>query len=60
MYEFLAPWGVLIPLCSAVAVYLLVTEKRRKSMIQAFELPPPNEKPAPSRTASAPLSLVHG
>ncbi len=40
MYEFLAPWGVLIPLLSAAFVYFHVTEKRRAHMIQTFEIAP--------------------
>ena len=33
MYEFLAPWGVLVPAISAAMIYLTVSEIRRKHML---------------------------
>ncbi len=43
MYEFLAPWGVLIPILSAAFVYFPVSERRRAHMIRAFEVAPSKE-----------------
>jgi len=47
MYEFLAPWGALAPALSALAMYLIVKEKRRQSMM--IELHEPADTEAFSR-----------
>lgn len=39
MYEFLAPWGVLVPALSAALIYLVISEKRRKRMLGDIEAP---------------------
>ncbi len=39
MYEFLAPWGVLVPALSAILIYLIVSEARRKRMLTQIEAP---------------------
>lgn len=39
MYEFLAPWGVLVPAISAIAVYVLVAEQRRKEQLEMIKAP---------------------
>lgn len=59
MYEFLAPWGALLPLFSAAVTYVWVTEKRRKNMIQTFEMPPRTSRPS-SRIEHSRLSMAHG
>lgn len=59
MYEFLAPWGVLIPLISAAVTYYWVIERQRKDMIKNFELPPQSNRPS-SRIETSRLSMVHG
>lgn len=48
MYEFLAPWGVLAPALSAIAIYFVISELRRKQMLQTIE--------APEITSMRPLS----
>ncbi|MCV6593156.1 MAG: hypothetical protein OIF48_09415 [Silicimonas sp.] len=42
MYEFLAPWGVLVPALSALVIYLRITATRRKGMMKMIHAP--NEK----------------
>ncbi len=37
MYEFLAPWGVLVPAISALIVYLAVSEERRRDQLKMIE-----------------------
>ncbi len=37
MYEFLAPWGVLVPAISAMVVYLVVSEERRRDQLKMIE-----------------------
>ncbi len=39
MYEFLAPWGVLVPALSAIVVYVLVAEQRRKEQLRMIQAP---------------------
>ncbi len=39
MYEFLAPWGALAPALSALLIYLIVSEMRRKRMLHFIEPP---------------------
>ena len=39
MYEFLAPWGVLVPAISAALIYLTISEIRRKKMLRHIEAP---------------------
>ena len=39
MYEFLAPWGVLVPALSAIFIYLIVSEVRRKRLLAFIEAP---------------------
>ena len=39
MYDFLAPWGVLVPALSGICVYVLVAKYRRKKLIQNFKVP---------------------
>ena len=39
MYEFLAPWGALVPAISATLIYLIVSEIRRKQMLSAIHAP---------------------
>ena len=36
MYEFLAPWGVLVPLISAGICYYLSANSRRKALLDEF------------------------
>lgn len=63
MYEFLAPWGVLIPLFSAVLVYVRVAEKRRKEMMEDFGMFLPGSglgRVGPSTGLFVPLSWSHG
>jgi hypothetical protein len=59
MYEFLAPWGALIPLVSGVVSYLLVSESRRKQMMKDIEAPP-NADMRPFSSMRRPLSVMHG
>ena len=33
MYEFLAPWGVLVPALSGLFSYMVISEFRRKRMV---------------------------
>ena len=37
MYEFLAPWGVLVPAFSALFVYIAVAELRRRRQLEMIE-----------------------
>jgi len=37
MYEFLAPWGALIPAFSAILVYFFVTELRWRQLRSQIE-----------------------
>ena len=39
MYEFLAPWGALIPAISAYIVYAVVTELRWRQALEQIEEP---------------------
>ena len=39
MYEFLAPWGVLVPALSAIAMFIVISEVRRKQMLVTIEPP---------------------
>lgn len=39
MFEFLAPWGILAPAISAVAIYIVVNGKRREKMMVMIEAP---------------------
>jgi hypothetical protein len=39
MYEFLAPWGVLVPALSAIAMFIVISELRRKQMLVTIEAP---------------------
>ena len=39
MYEFLAPWGVLVPAISAGLAYLMVANFRRKQLLSSIEAP---------------------
>lgn len=39
MYEFLAPWGMLVPALSAILIYLVVSEIRRKKLLSFIEAP---------------------
>ena len=39
MYEFLAPWGILVPALSAALIYLIITDIRRKKMLSLIEAP---------------------
>ena len=59
MYEFLAPWGVLVPIVSAVICYFLSSESRRKARLKEFEFSPREEEPS-SRVATTALSNMHG
>lgn len=52
MYEFLAPWGVLVPALSATLIYLIINEFRRKQMLVYLE--------APEGTSDRPGSKAHG
>lgn len=38
MYEFFAPWGVLVPVLSAAICYFLSSEARRKAMLKELKL----------------------
>ena len=56
MYEFLAPWGVLVPAISAALVYLIVSEIRRKQMLSVIHAPGdtgPGFEPLPSASGLA-------
>ena len=53
MYEFLAPWGVLAPVVSAVLVYAATSGIRRRLIIRATGRDS-------SPVGMSPLSLVHG
>lgn len=53
MYEFLAPWGVLIPAISAYLAYAATSGLRRRLAIRAT-------RRTPSPVGVPPLSLVHG
>ena len=64
MYEFLAPWGALVPALSAAVTYLYVVEKRRLAMLRMIQAPDPAEESLLTsasylRTFSR-LSEVHG
>ncbi len=59
MYEFLAPWGVLIPMISAAVCYYYSAKSRREKMLEDFDLTPP-APPRSSRPLTAPLSVVNG
>ena len=37
MYEFLAPWGVLVPAVSALIVYIASAEQRRRIQLKMME-----------------------
>lgn len=39
MYEFLAPWGVLVPAVSAGLIYVIVSGFRREKMMTMIEAP---------------------
>ena len=39
MYEFLAPWGALLPLVSAVISYSIVAEFRRRKLLKHIQGP---------------------
>ena len=41
MYEFLAPWGVLAPALSAIAIFFVISEFRRRQMLLTIEAPEP-------------------
>ena len=64
MYEFLAPWGALVPALSAAVTYLYVAEKRRVAMLRMVQAPDPAEESlstSASYLLSRPLlSEVHG
>ena len=53
MYEFLAPWGVLVPVVSAILVYAATSGLRRRLVIRAT-----GQNPSP--VGMPPLSLVNG
>lgn len=38
MYEFLAPWGMLVPAISAITVYAFIAEQRRKDLLALIEV----------------------
>ena len=38
MYEFIAPWGVLVPVFSATICYFLSASARRKALLEEFEV----------------------
>jgi hypothetical protein len=59
MYEFLAPWGVLVPVLSAAICYFLSSESRRKAMLEEFEFTT-REEPGSSRVDQSRLSVMHG
>lgn len=56
MYDFLAPWGVLIPALSAIAIYFFISGLRRKQMISAIEAPELNSMRALSGFNSSRLA----
>ena len=39
MYDFLAPWGVLVPAISAFLVYIYVAEIRRRRQLELIQAP---------------------
>lgn len=59
MYEFLAPWGVLVPLVSAAICYFLSSESRRKAMLKDWELDTRGEETS-SRVHRSSLSVMNG
>lgn len=59
MYEFLAPWGVLVPVLSAAFCYFVSSEARRKERMKDFEVSV-REGVSTSRTDIRPLSVMHG
>lgn len=59
MYEFLAPWGVLVPLVSAAICYFLSSNSRRNAMLQELEKHT-RDGPSSSRVHSSTLSEMHG
>jgi hypothetical protein len=59
MYEFLAPWGVLVPIISAGICYYLSSNSRRKAMLDEFEFGE-TDPDASSIDESRRLSAMHG
>lgn len=59
MYEFLAPWGVFVPIVSAAVCYYLSANSRRKAMLDAFEFNE-TDPSAPSLDDTSHLSAMHG
>ncbi len=39
MYEFLAPWGVLVPAVSAVVIHAIISRARRKKQMTMIYAP---------------------
>lgn len=64
MYEFLAPWGVLIPLISALVVFYLRESAVRRHELTDNAFPAPGDasgsKPAHSNMLIVPLSWENG
>ena len=56
MYEFLAPWGVLVPALSATLIYLTVSETRRKRMLVSIEAPEADAQQLASRLNTSTLA----
>ena len=59
MYEFLAPWGVLVPVISATICYFCSSEARRRVMLKDLE-DATRVEDASSRVVPSSLSVMHG
>ncbi len=59
MYEFFAPWGVLVPVISAAICYFLSSSARRKANLKEFEVATRVEVSS-SRVVLSPLSMMNG
>lgn len=59
MYEFLAPWGVLVPILSAGICYYLSANSRRQAMLDEFEFGE-TDPTASSLDDVSRLSAMHG
>ena len=59
MYEFLAPWGVLVPVLSAAFCYFVSSNAHRKEQLRDFQFSV-REDHASSRTDIETLSVMNG
>lgn len=59
MYEFLAPWGVFVPLISFAITYFCVTEARRRESLREMREPLEDEVSSYG-SKLPPLSATYG